>query len=273
MDHPEDGNIYERLQLGVVTDVKPLMGDDEQPTEFFSGYVSVRLLTSCEEFHWVKWSYPHIGQSNKSGIIACPSVDDVVVLQFDPRGYPVVLGTMLYSQAVKPIYDQTDFTTTQTPEGEKTKESDDLRLKLKQGEVMVRGSNGTSVHFRNDGTTILKLDDTKEDADTTVIGVDVNKNIFILGAQNVTVKGTETARVECKNAEIEATEKVSVKADEATVEASQAKVISDNIELGGSGVKAAIIRELDKAQHIDPVIGVPVVSVRYLTKSKSTKAT
>jgi len=272
MEHPEDGNVYDRLQIVIVTEVKFIIDDNGNLTDTFSGYVSVRLITSCETFNWVKWSNPLMSQSNKYGVMACPAVDDVVLVLFDPRGFPVVVGSMLFSQAVKPIFDQTDYTVEQS-DSTKTKESDDLRLKLKSGEVMVRGKNGSSIHFRNDGTTILKLDDSKTDANTTHIGIDAQKNVFIMNAQNVTVQGTETARVECKNAEIEATEKASVKANDVEVEASNAKVISDNIELGGAGAKAAIIRELDKVQHIDPVIGVPVVSVRYLTKSKSTKAT
>lgn len=267
--HPDESNVYERLQFGIITEVKFLLDDSGNMTDVFSGFVAVRLLTSCESFGWVKWSYPAMGQSGGHGIVVCPMENDVVAVEFDPRGFPVVVGSMLFSQAAKAVFNQQDYGVLS---GSGKKEADDVRLKIKKGEVMVRGNNGSSVHFRNDGTTILKLDDTKEDAQTTVFGMDVNKNVFILNAQNVNVMGTETTRVECKNAEIEVSEKASVKATDAEIEASNAKVISDNIELGKTGTKSAVIRALDRCEHIDPVTGLSVVSTRYLTESKSVEA-
>jgi hypothetical protein len=287
MGHPEDIDVYERTQIGIITAVHFEMDDKGVPTDVFSGFVAVRILNMGVAFAWVRWTNPLFSQSNVYGVFACPAEDDIVEITFDPRGYPISGRMMLFSQAVKPNLDLSDYTVTQDENGNKTKESDDLRLKIKKGEVMVIGKNGTSFHFRNDGTTILKLDSTKKDADTTTIGVDSGGNVFISGAQNVTVQSAATAKITCQNAELTANEKVTVtandleadisnsatiKADTATVQGSNVSVVSDNIELGGDGAKSAIIRSVDKCQHIDPILGIPVVSVKYVTQSLSTKA-
>ena len=129
---------------------------------------------------------------------------------------------------------------------------------------MVRGKNKTSLHFRNDGSTYLKLNDTVADSATLLISIDANKNVTISGANNVNVTAAGDIN-------LTATGKAVIKANEADVVAATVAVKSDNITLG-TGSAQAIIRNTDRVQHIDPILGVPVTSTMYVTQSESVKA-
>jgi hypothetical protein len=134
------------------------------------------------------------------------------------------------------------------------------------GEVLIRGKSKSSVLFKNDGTTIFKLDDDKEetDPDNTIIKIESNGDITISNANNVTTN--------CKNATINAEDRTDINCTDAKVTATTVEIESDNITLGKTGSLAPIIRDTDKTKHTDPVIGVPVFSEKYMNHSNTTRA-
>lgn len=241
--------MYIKLHQAIIEKVKFIKN-----TEIFSGFVSIRLLSTNDRIEWAKWTNPLIGDGY--GVVTTPVEDDVVIVGFDFRNRCFIVGMLTYAQMSKPILeDQVPY------EGEEN----DPRLKVKQGELLLRGKNKSSIHFKNDGSTVFKLNDEKEDSDinNVVIKIDANRNITILNANDISV--------DCKNASVVCEEKSQVTAQEAFVEADKVEVKSNDIQLGKDGDLAPSIRDVDRTEHIDPVVGIPVQSIRYLTRSGTTK--
>ena len=260
-----DFNLHDRFCPAVITHVWTL---NDVPDGQFLGFVSVRLLLVGEEFKWARWTNSSMGnayidaagqvQNKKYGFITTPEVNDVVYVGFDLRNNPVVLGMATYEMVTRKLNSQDVPMPT---------EDIDVRLALKGGETMMRGKNGTSLHFRNTGETVLKLDDEKKDADTLIFKIDSNKDVTVAGARNVGVDASGDVKIDCNNAHVTAKNDASVKA--VTVE-----VDSDQISLGSvtNPVKIPILRATDYGIHIDPILGVPVTDIAFLGQSTSTKA-
>lgn len=243
-------SIYERRQLAIVTDIKFMKNDDgsfklsSRGKKIYSGFVSVRVLTVNLSFDWVRWTNPLMGQTQQYGIVSCPCVNDTVFIDFDPRGWVFVCGKITYMQGVKPNGFLQDFGVLNQPlppAGALPVEADDFRLQLEEGEVLVRGPNQQSSHYRSDGSIVLKINDTIDDSDTLIFKLDSSKNVTISGAGKVQITANE------------------------------ADIISDNINLGAGMIKAPIIRNTDQVLTVDPW-GIPMVSQQYLTNSQSVKS-
>lgn len=250
-----DHDLFERCQIGIITDLKYALDDSGKVTDIFSGFVGVQLLQEAMNFDFVRWTNPAFGSfGNNYGIISVPMVNDVVVIAFDIQNRPFVVGTVWYDLIVKGMNETKAI----------GKETTDNRLRLMPGEIRVRGKKGNSLTLHNDGTMVYRVDDTKDDGSSPVITVDSNGN---LSAVNV-----KDANVECQTAELKAAVSAKITTKTADIEADQANVISDDIHLGKTGAEAPVIRDTDKAQHIDPITGLPVFTNFYVTKSQTTKS-
>jgi membrane glycosyltransferase len=250
-------NLFERCQIGVITNVKYTLDDSGQVTDIFSGFVGVQLIQEAMRFDSVRWTNPafgSFGSNNLCGIISIPKPNDVVMIAFDIQNRPFVIGAVWYDLMVKGINESKAIG------AEKT----DNRLRMKPGEIRIRGLKGNSLTMHNDGTMIYRVDDTKDDGSSPVITVDSNGN---LSAVNI-----KDANVECQTAELKAAVSAKITTKTADIEADQANVISDDIHLGKTGAEAPVIRDTDKAQHIDPITGLPVFTNFYVTKSQTTKS-
>jgi len=258
--HDFEASVLEREQVGIVSGVTYILDDAGNKTKAFSGFVSVQLLNSNVSFNCVRWCNPLMG-ARGYGIVVFPERGDTVLIGFDALNRPYVRGMMLYAQAMKSDFSTVDYG---GGGGAFDSEKEDVRLTINPGEMMIRGNNKTSLHFRNDGSTALKLDDTVGDTETLVVSIDANKNLTVTGSKNVSVTASGDIGLTSQG-------KTFIKASEAEVQANKVVVKSDDITLG-TGAAQAIIRTTDRVQHIDPVIGVPVQSVKYITDSNSVKA-
>lgn len=253
---PQDLFIYGRSQPAIIENVKFIKDEQGNDTEIFSGFVSVRLMSTNDRIEWVRWSNALMSDSGY-GIVTVPCEKDCVTIAFGMRNEAYVTGKYLFNQLVKSNLDINAFYG-----DEKT----DVRLKVKKGELLVRGKSKSSIHFKNDGTTVFKLNDEKEETDSEnlVIKIDAQRNITILQGNKISVT--------CVDATLTASGNTEVTAKTASLKADTVNVESNDIHLGKSGSEAPVIRSIDKVMHIDPVLGVPVQSQRYITKSGSTKS-
>lgn len=226
------------IRPAVVTGVKNILVNNSD-SGIFSGFVAVRMLDTNDSIDWVKWTNPLMGASGY-GIATTPEIDDTVVVGFDLRLRAYVVGMLTYNQILKSILDQSQF----------PGEDKDVRLKLKSGELLIRGKTKSSILFRNDGTTIFMLDDTKDESDSSNLIIAFDKD------QNVTIKNANNVDVTAK--------KIIGTADEVDV-------VSDNINLGKGLVKSPIVRNTDIVQSLDS-FGIPIFSQQYITSSTSAKS-
>ena len=268
--------IYDKTHVGVVTAVKYILDDSGNPTTAFSGFFSAKLLFTAASIDWVRWCNPLMSQNGGYGLVTVPVVGDVVLIEYDITGRAYARGMMLYSQVIKPIFTTSDYGQTNATGG---KETSDKRLNIQPGEILLRGKNGSSIHFRNDGSTVFMLDDTVDESKTLVIKADSQGNVSILNAGNIiansstlqaTCSGDVT--VKCQDATVTCDKNADLKCEDAKIEATSVEVVSDSITLGKTGVAAPIIRNTDMPQHVDPILGIPVVAIEYLSSSESTEA-
>jgi len=236
-------DIYSQRHLAVITAVHFLAGQSND-VNIFSGFVAVHIVTMNLDLDWVRWSNPLMGQTKQYGVLSCPCEDDTVYVEFDPRGYAHVTAKMTFLQAIKPngvlqdygvLNNQSEDITDFTPE------ADDFRLQIQKGEVLVRGSQQQSAHFRADGSIVLKIDDTKKDADTFFLQIDANKNVTITGAAKVSVTATEV------------------------------DMVAPTVDLGNGSTKAALIRSTDPVLVLDS-FGGPCVWQQYEKTSQTTQS-
>jgi hypothetical protein len=205
-------NMYKSIRPAIVTGIKNIKVNGKD-TGRFSGFIQVRTLDTNELLDWVKWQNPLLGNTGY-GVVTVPVVNqDCVTIGFDFRKRAYVLGMLTYNQALKTISDDTT---------EFNGESTDPRLAIKPGELMLRGSNKSSILFANDGSTSFKLDDTKADSDPT------NTVIKIDSGRNITITNSNAVSVQCNSAEVTATSNVNVSASSVNID-------SGNINLGIGG--------------------------------------
>lgn len=249
-----DHNIFERDQLAIITDVKYILDNNGNTTNIFSGFIGVQLLHESMRFDFVKWTNSAFGSfGNKYGIMSVPMVNDVVVIGFDIQNRPSVKGMVWYEQTVKGLNDL---------EG-RPAELADNRLQMNPGEIRIRGVKGNSATFQNDGSLAYRTDDTQPDSSSPVVLIDANGNILATNMKDV--------NIQCQTAELNATTTATVTTGTASVTADHVNVVSDDINLGKDGTAAPAIRNTDKAQHIDPILGIPIFTNFYATNSDTTK--
>lgn len=243
--------IFGRKHKALVTGIKNILDDAGNDTGFFSGYISVRLLSTNDTLEWVKWTNPLIGQDY--GVITIPVPNqDVVMVAFDLRNKAYTEGMTTYPQATRIIGDL----------AARTGELQDKRLKIQPGELLLRGRNKASIYFKNDGTVTLMADDTN--ANGVKIVLDQNNNI--------TVTNGQTVAVSCKDATLNCSDNAVVNAtNKAQVTAAEIDVISGNVQLGNGPVKAPIIRSIDPVITVDS-FGIPLVSEEYVTQSANVQS-
>jgi hypothetical protein len=251
---PLDHSLFDRDQLAIITDIKYLLDNIGQVTKIFSGFIGVQLLHEPVRFDFVRWANSAFGSfENKYGIIVTPKPKDVVVLGFDVQNRPYVRGMVWYEQTVKGLNDLVG----------RPNELTDTRLLMIPGEIRIRGDKGNSLSFQDDGSMVYRVDDTKSDSSSPVILIDAQGN---MKATNI-----KDANVQCQTAELNAAVSVMVKTQSAEVDADQVNVVSDNITLGKDGTAAPAIRNSDKAEHIDPILGIPIFTDYYVTNSNTTE--
>jgi hypothetical protein len=180
-------------------------------------------------------------------------VNDVVVIGFDILNRPYVRGMCWYEQTIKGLNDLEA----------RPVELADNRLTMSPGEVRIRGIKGNSLTFQNDGSLIYRVDDTQPDSSSPVILID--------SQGNMSAKNIKDANIQCQTAELTAATSATVKTGTAEVDADHVTISSDDINLGKDGTAAPAIRNTDKAQHIDPITGLPVFTNFYISNSETTK--
>lgn len=227
--------IYGRKQPALVMGVKYLT-DDKGESKYFSGFISVKLLGSQQEtLNWVKWTNPVMGINY--GVISLPIPgQDVVLVGWDLNKMAYVERMLSRDQFMRGVGQTTA----------RKNEQEDKRLLILPGELLLRGNSKSSIYFKNDGSTVISVDDTKTDVLT--ITIDQSNNVTVANANKVSVQAKD----------------VNVKAD--TVE-----IDSGNISLGDGTPKEPIIRNIDKVLTVDS-FGIPLISQEYLSNSTSVKS-
>lgn len=249
-------DIFARGQLGIITDVKYEIDANGKISNVFSGFVGVQLIQEAVRFDYVRWTNPAFGSfGNNYGIISVPMVNDVVFIMFDIQNRPFIAGMIWYDQAVKGMNDLTI----------RPDEQADPRLALFPGEVMVRGLKGNSLTLQNDGSMAYRVNDQQPDSSSPVVLIDSQGNF---SATNM-----KAAKLQCQSAEIDCSGNAKLSCVNAEVDCTQAKIVSDDIELGKTGALEPIVRNQDFSTHIDPITGLPVTAFVYQSNSASTKST
>lgn len=250
-------DLFERCQIGIVTDVKYALDNNGKTTNIFTGFVGVQLLQESMRFDFVRVTNVAFGGGgNKYGIITVPMVDDIVFIDFDIQNKPYIKGMIWYDQLIKGIGGEA-FSPNPS-------ELADNRLQINPGETRIRGVKGNSLTVQDDGSIIYRVDDTQPDTSSPVVLIDSQGN---LSASNL-----KDTKIQCQTAELNAATSATITTGTAEVAADHVTVQSDDITLGKTGSAAPIIRNTDKVEHIDPILGIPIFSDYYVTNSGTTKS-